>query len=275
MRKFLASLAALVAVVGFVAWVGPASAAVIYQDDFQSYDISGGPIDIVGQVAPTGQTYGTTPGLGVLGVAGDVPSLQVRSDAGIGSTQGVGSVAPGSGAFPFGFRAATVPLGATYTTGIYTLSADFKAIAPGQSPQFFLSSHANLSGTNLSEVIEGSPLHLALQGLGLGNINLVNFASPADVRVVSEINLDLKEVKVSWQGLDAANAAVSGSHTQTFAPAFTFGFLHILNAPGTGAHGFDNISLIEGVIPEPSGIVLLGLGIVGLAGLVRSRRRQG
>jgi hypothetical protein len=274
MLKWLEISALGVAVAGCVLVSGLASptwATAIYEDDFESYDISGGPIDIVGQAAPTGQVYQATPKVNLVGGAGNINSMEVRNDVGIGvGNQGVGSNA-GSGAA--GVTSATVPLGTTLSSGVYTLGMDYVVTGNG-SPQVFISNTANASGALVSLAVEGSPLHVALQGVGLGNhvVPGVNFTTPATVRFALTIDLDAQSLNLAWDGLDVTNDAVTGTYSTNFvSPGFQFSYLHFFNGAANNPHGFDNLILVEGTeIPEPAALSLLAMGVLGL---MRRRRR--
>jgi hypothetical protein len=52
-------------------------------------------------------------------------------------------------------------------------------------------------------------------------------------------------------------------------------FLDSFTANGISTFGFDNSNLTVSVVPEPSSIVLLGLGAIALAGLARRKMRKG
>ncbi len=262
MSKFQASVVVFVGIIITFGIGAPLRAVTIYEDNFESYDISGGPIDIVGQTAPSGQTYIASPGA-LAGLGSPLNPMQVRNDLGIGSAQGVGAT---SGE---GIRAATVDLGATYSTGVYSLGIDYRLTGLGE-PQLFLGNAAGSS--NLSVVVEkqsgmtGNEVGLALQGLGFGNTQVpgVVFTSPVDVRLVTTVDLDLDTVTVSWEGLDTDNLGISGSYSTTIPnAAYEFSFLHLYDGARANPHGFDNIILVEGLLNPAIPGDLNGDGFVG------------
>ncbi len=256
--------------VSFVVFVGisitfgigaPLRAVTIYEDNFQSYDISGGPIDIVGQVAPTGQTYTEAPGA-LAGLGGTLPSMQVLTELGVNSTQGVGDLTTVGLA---GIHGASVDFGTTYTTGIYTLGMDYRLTSEAGAPQIFLGTGNISQAISVAVEKQGANKLIALQGSGLGNhiVPGATYTAPVDMHLELTVDLDLKSATLKWQGLDANNLSQFGTYTTTFPNTLTFSHLHMYNGANAGAHGFDNFILVEGLLNPAIPGDLNGDGFVG------------
>jgi hypothetical protein len=255
MSRVLAILTTSIAIVSMLL-MGTSVHGAIFEDNFESYDISGGPIVVVGLIAPTGQVYEQSIGTNLTGNP-TVPSMQVSSDAGIDSAQGVGF--DGSPA-----TSATVPLGATYSTGVYTLAIDYRISESSGGPQFFLG-NADLTGNSLSVALESN--QIALQGSGLGNhvVPLASWIAPADMHLELTMDLDAQSVTLKWQGLDGSNVGSFGTYSTAYPSALSFSHLILFDPVKAGPHGFDNLMLVDGLlpVPEPSAILLGGLGFIG------------
>ncbi len=240
----------------------PASATVIFSDDFNSDTVG----DLNGQAADTLQTW----------VAGGAPTPQVGTAYGPGGSQGAGSSGGGS----YGSYGTTASLGTTLTAGDIRLEADLTI--SGDLTTYrdsYLQIFDTVNGTNGS-------LSWTVRSDGASYVALEGALSPypsdyshnpgltsGTVHVTLDVDLDTKTVNLSWY--DVANPTnndsfLVGTYAVDFAPDKVG--IAFEGAGGTGSSGVDNI-VLQTIVPEPSTLVLLASGLLGLLCYAWRKRR--